>query len=169
MFCQSIVDNIGKYYFQIEGNLSAIVFTAGIGENAIDLRKDIINKISKVTGIELDEKSNQEIASFKEDPKAYQNQVVEKASDYKDLAVDTFQDYKTKFENGDITADDLTKAVQEKTAQVADFAKESFELIKEKTAQVTPEQADVEAETKAIVDDIVIDIKDISEEAAEAK
>ena len=107
---------------------------------------------------------DEEIASFKEDPKAYQNQVVEKASDYKDLAVDTFQDYKTKFENGDITADDLTK-----TAQVADFAKESFELIKEKTAQVTPEQADVEAETKAIVDDIVIDIKDISEEAAEAK
>ena len=94
---------------------------------------------------------DEEIASFKEDPKAYQNQVVEKASDYKDLAVDTFQDYKTKFENGDITADDLTKTVQEKTAQV------------------TPEQADVEAETKAIVDDIVIDIKDISEEAAEAK
>ena len=94
---------------------------------------------------------DEEIASFKEDPKAYQNQVVEKASDYKDLAVDTFQDYKTKFENGDITADDLTKAVQEKTAQV------------------TSEQADVEAETKAIVDDIVIDIKDISEEAAEAK
>ena len=94
---------------------------------------------------------DEEIASFKEDPKAYQNQVVEKASDYKDLAVDTFQDYKTKFENGNITADDLTKAVQEKTAQV------------------TPEQADVEAETKAIVDDIVIDIKDISEEAAEAK
>jgi len=94
---------------------------------------------------------DEEIASFKEDPKAYQNQVVEKASDYKDLAVDTFQDYKTKFENGEITADDLTKAVQEKTAQV------------------TPEQADVEAETKAIVDDIVIDIKDISEEAAEAK
>ena len=102
---------------------------------------------------------DEEIASFKEDPKAYQNQVVEKASDYKDLAVDTFQDYKTKFENGEITADDLTKTVQEKTAQVADFAKESFELIKEKTAQVTPEQADVEAETKAIVDDIVIDIK----------
>ena len=112
---------------------------------------------------------DEEIASFKEDPKAYQNQVVEKASDYKDLAVDTFQDYKTKFENGEITADDLTKTVQEKTAQVADFAKESFELIKEKTAQVTPEQADVEAETKAIVDDIVIDIKDISEEAAEVK
>ena len=101
--------------------------------------------------------------------KAYQNQVVEKANDYKDLAVDTFQDYKTKFENGDITADDLTKAVQERTAQVAEFAKDSFELIKEKTAQVTPEQAEVEAKTQAMVDDIVIDIKDISEAVAESE
>ena len=93
---------------------------------------------------------------------------MEKVSDYKELAVDTFQDYKTKFENGDITATDLTKAVQEKTAQVADFAKESFEKKKKKTAQVTPEQANVKAETKAIVDDIFIDIKDISEEVAES-
>ena len=67
---------------------------------------------------------DEEIASFKEDPKAYQNQVVEKVSDYKELAVDTFQ--------------------------------------------VTPEQANVKAETKAIVDDIFIDIKDISEEVAES-
>ncbi len=112
---------------------------------------------------------DEEIASFKEDPKAYQNQVVEKANDYKDLAVDTFQDYKTKFENGDITADDLTKAVQEKTSQVAEFAKDSFELIKEKTVQMTPEQAEMEAKTQAMVDDIVIDIKDISEAAAESE
>ncbi len=35
------------------------------------------------------------------------------SNDYKDLAVDTFKTIKTKFENGDITADDLTKAVQE--------------------------------------------------------
>ena len=39
----------------------------------------------------------------------------------------------------------------------------------EKTAQVTPEQAEVEANTKAMVDDIVIDIKDISEAAAESE
>ena len=71
--------------------------------------------------------------------------------------------------DGDITADDLTKAVQEKTAQVAEIAKDSFELIKEKTAQVTPEQAEVEANSKAMVDDIVIDIKDISEAAAESE
>ena len=66
---------------------------------------------------------------------------MEKVSDYKELAVDTFQDYKTKFENGDITATDLTKAVQEKQLKLLTFAKESFELIKGKTAQVTPEQA----------------------------
>lgn len=107
---------------------------------------------------------DQELASFKEDPKAYQDQVIEKANGYKDLAVDTFQDYKTKFENGEITADDLTQAVQEKTAQVAEFAKESFDLIKEKTAQVSPEQADVQALTTATVDDIVINLQDISQE-----
>ena len=110
---------------------------------------------------------DQEIAAFKEDPKAYQDQVVEKANDYKDLAVDTFQDYKTKFENGDITADDLTQAVQEKTAQVAEFAKESFELIKEKTAQITPEQEEVKALTSATVDDIVIDLKDVANKDSE--
>ena len=75
---------------------------------------------------------DEEIASFKEDPKAYQNQVVEKVSDYKELAVDTFQDYKTKFENGDITATDLTKAVQEKTAQVADFEKRALNSSRKK-------------------------------------
>ena len=34
---------------------------------------------------------------------------------------------------------------------------------------MTPEQADVEAKTQAMVDDIVIDIKDISEAAAESE
>ena len=75
---------------------------------------------------------DEEIASFKEDPKAYQNQVVEKASDYKDLAVDTFQDYKTKFENGDITADDLTKAVQEKQLKLLILQKRALNLSKRK-------------------------------------
>lgn len=111
---------------------------------------------------------DQEVANFKENPKAYQDQVIEKATTYKDLAVDTFQDYKTKFENGEITADDLTQAVQEKTAQVAEFAKESFELIKEKTAQVTPEQAEVQALTTATVDDIVIDLQELAQEDEEA-
>lgn len=75
---------------------------------------------------------DEEIASFKEDPKAYQNQVVEKASDYKDLAVDTFQDYKTKFENGDITADDLTKMSKKKQLKLLTLQKRALNLSKRK-------------------------------------
>ncbi len=97
---------------------------------------------------------------------SFENQSLSKSSGGKsqrlqDLAVDTFQDYKTKFENGDITANDLAKAVQEKQLKLLTLPKRA-ELAK-KAAQVTPEQADVEAETKAIFIDIVIDIKDISE------
>ncbi|MFR3236259.1 MAG: hypothetical protein ACLTOX_01650 [Streptococcus thermophilus] len=77
---------------------------------------------------------DEEIASFKEDPKAYQNQVVGVLSDYKDRQ-SILSKTINKIWNGDITADDLTKAVQEKQL-VADFYRE-LELIKEKTAQVT--------------------------------
>lgn len=51
---------------------------------------------------------------------------MEKVSDYKELAVDTFQDYKTKFENGDITATDLTKAVQEKQLKLLTLQKRAL-------------------------------------------
>ena len=75
---------------------------------------------------------DEEIASFKEDPKAYQNQVVEKVSDYKELAVDTFQDYKTKFENGDITATDLTKAVKKKQLKLLTLQKRALNSSRKK-------------------------------------
>ena len=57
---------------------------------------------------------------------------MEKASDYKDLAVDTFQDYKTKFENGEITADDLTKTVQEKQLKLLTLQKKALNLSRRK-------------------------------------
>ncbi|MGT2908161.1 YtxH domain-containing protein [Streptococcus dentiloxodontae] len=109
----------------------------------------------------------EEVASYKEDPKAYQEQAFEKAAGYKDKAVDTFQDYKTKFENGEITAEDLTQAVQEKTAQAAAFAKDSFELIKEKANQIQREAEKTSDKTEAEVDDIVIELADSQPEAEE--
>ncbi|AUD62849.1 acetate kinase [Tenericutes bacterium MO-XQ] len=52
-----IADYIGSYYVYM-GGLDAICFTAGIGENAPEVRKDVINAI-KVLGITLDEEENQ--------------------------------------------------------------------------------------------------------------
>ena len=56
MFIQKIVDYIAKYYVLLEG-VDAIAFTAGIGENSINVRKGVIDKL-KVLGIKLDEEKN---------------------------------------------------------------------------------------------------------------
>lgn len=56
MYVRRIVDYIAKYYVEMEG-CDAIVFTAGIGEKAIDTRRDIINELG-VLGVTLDEEAN---------------------------------------------------------------------------------------------------------------
>ncbi|MFA5526508.1 MAG: acetate kinase [Acholeplasmataceae bacterium] len=52
-----IADYIGSYYVYM-GGLDAIAFTAGIGENAPEVRRDVIKAI-KVLGIEVDEVENE--------------------------------------------------------------------------------------------------------------
>lgn len=52
-----IADFIGSYYVYM-GGLDAICFTAGIGENSSDVRKDVIEAV-KVLGVELDPVENQ--------------------------------------------------------------------------------------------------------------
>ena len=42
MMKKSIIKYIAQYYFELDGNLDAIVFTAGIGENAISIRETIV-------------------------------------------------------------------------------------------------------------------------------
>ena len=51
-----VVDYIAKYYVEL-GGADAIIFTAGIGENAPDFRKAVIDKLN-VLGIKLDEEKN---------------------------------------------------------------------------------------------------------------
>lgn len=56
MYVRRIVDYIAKYYVEM-GGCDAIVFTAGIGENAIDTRRDIINELG-VLEVHLDAEAN---------------------------------------------------------------------------------------------------------------
>lgn len=51
-----IADYIGSYYVYM-GGLDAICFTAGIGENASEIRRDVLKAV-KVLGVELDETEN---------------------------------------------------------------------------------------------------------------
>ena len=56
IFVRRVVDYIAKYYVLLNG-VDAIAFTAGIGENSITIRKQIIEKLS-ILGVELDEERN---------------------------------------------------------------------------------------------------------------
>ena len=56
MYIRRIINYISMYYVEL-GGADAIVFTAGVGENSIATRKQIIEGLS-VLGIKLDEKAN---------------------------------------------------------------------------------------------------------------
>jgi len=56
IFCYRIRKYIGMYT-AVLGTLDAVVFTGGIGENAVDVRKEICSGLDQI-GIEFDEESN---------------------------------------------------------------------------------------------------------------
>lgn len=65
MYVNRIVNYIAEYYVELNGKVDAIVFTAGLGENAIGFRKDVITKLEAL-GIKLNDEVNNKIAGFKE-------------------------------------------------------------------------------------------------------
>ena len=65
MFNDRIAKYIGEYYLELEGKVDAIIFTAGVGENGLDIRAAVLNRL-KPLGIILDEDKNNSIAGFKE-------------------------------------------------------------------------------------------------------
>lgn len=56
MYVRRIVDYIAKYYVEMQG-CDAIIFTAGVGENSADTRRDIIKEL-QVLGVILDANAN---------------------------------------------------------------------------------------------------------------
>lgn len=56
MFVNRCVDTIAKFYVKLEG-VDAICFAAGLGENSIPTRKQILDKL-KILGIEIDDERN---------------------------------------------------------------------------------------------------------------
>lgn len=57
MQINSVVDWIGSYFVML-GGCDAIVFTAGIGENDIEFRAEVINRISEALKIKVDMVAN---------------------------------------------------------------------------------------------------------------
>jgi len=63
IYINRIVDYIAKYYVKLEGKVDALVFTAGLGENAREFRAHIIEKLTCL-GIIIDEEKNMTTASY---------------------------------------------------------------------------------------------------------
>lgn len=67
MYCDRIAKYVAEYFLQLEGNVDAIVLTAGVGENSSPIRKGIMERL-KPLGITLDVDANNTIAGFKDVP-----------------------------------------------------------------------------------------------------
>lgn len=57
MYVNRIRKYIGSYLIGLDGNLDAIVFTAGIGENSPDIRERVVKNLTSL-GIEIDDAKN---------------------------------------------------------------------------------------------------------------
>ncbi len=59
MYTNRIAEYIAKYYIKLEGQVDAICFTAGVGENDDMIRAEVIKKLAPL-GVKLDEVVNKE-------------------------------------------------------------------------------------------------------------
>ena len=65
MYIDRIVKYISEYYVELEGNVDAIVMTAGVLENGSETREEIVNRL-ECLGLKLDSDVNDTIAGFKD-------------------------------------------------------------------------------------------------------
>ena len=65
MYDDRVARYISEYYMELEGKVDAIVFTAGVGENGIEARANILKRLA-CFGVKVDDEANNSIASYKD-------------------------------------------------------------------------------------------------------
>ena len=65
MYNDRVARYIAEYFIELDGKVDAIVFTAGVGENGIEAREDIVNRVSAL-GIKIDKKANDNVAGYRD-------------------------------------------------------------------------------------------------------
>ena len=65
MYHDRVAKYIAEYFIKLDGKVDAIIFTAGVGENGIETRSEIIKRVSSL-GIVIDEKINDTIAGYRD-------------------------------------------------------------------------------------------------------
>ena len=64
MYVNKIAKYIAEYYVELNGKVDALVLTAGLGENAIEFRENLLTRL-ECLGIKLDKDVNNTIAGYK--------------------------------------------------------------------------------------------------------
>lgn len=64
MYVNKIAKYVAEYYVELNGKVDALVLTAGLGENAIEFRENLLTKL-ECLGIKLNKEVNNSIAGFK--------------------------------------------------------------------------------------------------------
>ncbi len=59
IFCRNVRKYIAAYYVEVAGNVDAIVFTGGIGENSAEIRRRICEPLSAI-GLDLNDNKNEQ-------------------------------------------------------------------------------------------------------------
>lgn len=57
MFTRRVIKYIGSYFVLLEGKIDALVFTGGIGENSVDIRKELVDGV-ECLGFKIDAEKN---------------------------------------------------------------------------------------------------------------
>ena len=65
MYNNRVAKYIADYFIELEGKVDAIVFTAGVGENGIEARADMIAKLAPL-GVKLDAEVNNNVAGYRD-------------------------------------------------------------------------------------------------------
>lgn len=125
--------------------------------------------LSTEKGKKFQKKAAKAYEAYKENPAEYHQKAKDKATEYTDLAVDIFNDYRQKFESGELTADEFLDTVKEKGKAAADFASEKVSEFTSKVSEAVNETEEAKEEPKAEVDDIIIDYTQDEEAPATEK
>ena len=126
-------------------------------------------------GKEVTVKVSDFMNEVKENPENVKDQVVQKANQFSNQAVEAVNQAKEKVESGEITGETVLDSVKDATKQVVDFSQEKMQEWKEKMTPegISPEdfkkteQEPIDKETTS--EDIVIDLTENQESENEDK
>ena len=124
--------------------------------------------LSTEKGKEFKVKLTKAYEAYKQEPEHYHQAAKEKAAEYSQLAVDTFNDYKEKWQTGELTKEDIISAVREKTNQAVQFANEKMNEAKEKCSDTETSDSEADRQDDDVTEeaeDIIIDYTDTDEKA----